>query len=166
MTGYREVVDRWIAMWNETDSDARRKTVDELFTPDAVYIFFNLEPRLGRAAIFRQVTVAHRIYVPRGFRFVSQNNARGHHDLIRFGWSMVDAATGETDMLGNDVLVLREGRIAADYQFHDLLSSVSYRELPPFDEFAPDLVPDLGTDDLAMYRTAFDRLRFNTPTRA
>jgi len=166
MTGYNDVVERWIAMWNETDSGVRRKAVDELFTEDAVYTFFNLEPRVGRDAIFRQVTVANRIYLPRGFRFVSQHNARGHHNLIRFAWSMVDAATGETDMIGNDVLVLRDGLIAADYQFHDLLSSVPYHELPAFDEFAPDLLPSLDAGDLAMYRAVFERLRFQTPTRA
>ncbi|MFG2935677.1 nuclear transport factor 2 family protein [Streptomyces sp. NPDC048282] len=161
MTGRNALVKRWIDMWLEPDDAVRRKTVEELFAPQAVYSMFNLDPFVGHDAIYKQVTLAHHIYVPRDYTFRSQNNATGHHNLIRFGWVMLFGESGETDMIGSDVLVLDEaGRITADYQFHDKLSSVPYGELP----YADELVPGLFTpDEVAAYRKVFDRFRATPP---
>lgn len=150
------IVDRYVALWNEDDDEARRAAVEELYTEDAEYVMFNLDPFVGRDAIFKQISVAHRIYAPRGFVFVSSHNAVGHHNLVRFNWVMVDSATGEADMIGNDVFVLDDsGRIRADYQFHDKLSSVPYDQLPDPQELVGDL---LSEEESAAYKAAFARI--------
>jgi hypothetical protein len=155
MPGLNAIVDQYVALWNEDDDDARRRRVAELYTEDAEYVMFNLDPFRGRDAIFKQISVAHRIYAPRGFRFVSSHDAVGHHHLMRFRWVMVDA-DGEADMIGTDVFVLDgSGRIKADYQFHDKMSSVPYDQLPSPDELVADL---LTPDEVAAYREAFARI--------
>lgn len=151
-----EIAGRYMAMWNESDDDARRKTIDELYTDDAVYTFFNQEPFVGKANIFKHVTVAHRIYVPRGFTFRSCQNAVGHHNLMRFNWVMLSVETGEVDMMGTDVFLLDDdGRIKLDHQFHDKMSTVAYDELPSLDEMFSDV---LSTDEIDRYRVAFARI--------
>ncbi|HEX4725798.1 MAG TPA: nuclear transport factor 2 family protein [Pseudonocardiaceae bacterium] len=164
MPRLNELVDRYMAMWNEGDDDARRKTIDELYTDDAVYTFFNADPFVGKAAIFKHVTVAHRIYIPRGFTFRSCHNATGHHNLVRFNWVMLAEATGEVDMMGNDVLVLDEaGRISLDHQFHDKMASVAYEELLPH---LDDMFGDVLTEgEIARYRVAFGRIGKAMPAR-
>jgi hypothetical protein len=149
-----EIAERYMALWNEVNDDARRKAVDEMFTPDAVYLMFNNDPFVGRDAIFKHVTVAHRIYIPFGFTFKSSYNASGHHNVVRFDWVMVSTDTGEAEMTGNDMLVLDdEGRIQADYQFHDKLStSIRYDQLPSLEEMYGDV---LSPADIERYRAAF-----------
>lgn len=161
MTGRNALVNRWIDMWVEPDNAVRRKMVEELFAPDAVYLMFNQDPFVGHDAIFKQVALAHHMYVPRGYTFRSQNNALGHHNLIRFGWVMIEVESGETDMIGSDVLVLGDdGRINADYQFHDKLSSMPYGELP----YAHELLPGFFTpQEIDAYRKVFDRFRTTPP---
>ncbi|MDH6135470.1 hypothetical protein P3T37_004885 [Kitasatospora sp. MAA4] len=161
MLGRNALVERWIGLWNEPDDNVRRKAVEDLFAPDAVYSMFNQDPFVGHDAIFKQVTMAHAIYIPRGFHFRSQNNALGHHNLVRFGWAMLGVADGETDMLGSDVLVLDEsGRITADYQFHDKLSTMPYGELPYADEMLPGF---FTPEEITHYRQVFDRFRATPP---
>lgn len=155
MPGFNAIADRYMAMWNIRDDGERRREVDDLFAEDAVYVFFNYDPFVGRAAIFKHVTVAHRLYSRSGHRFVSCHNALGHHDVMRFDWVMLSAA-GETAMMGNDVLVLTpEGRIRADYQFHVRMSSGAYTQLPPLESLFGDV---LDEDDLDRYRAGLGML--------
>jgi hypothetical protein len=157
------LAERWIGLWNEPDDETRRKAVEELFALEATYLMFNQDAFVGHDAIFRQITLAHYIYGPRGFLFKPQNNALGHHNVVRFGWAMLNAESGETDMLGTDVLVLdHEGRIAADYQFHDKLTSIRYDLLPYPDEMVP--IPGFFTPaQTATYRQVWDRMRTTPP---
>ncbi|GAA0209256.1 hypothetical protein GCM10010492_03710 [Saccharothrix mutabilis subsp. mutabilis] len=117
-----EFADRYVALWNETDPDRRRKGVVELYAPDATYVFYRKDPVVGHEAIIDQLAYTHEIYDPMGYVFRSAHNAVGHHNLVRLNWMMVLAATGETEMRGEDLLVLDDdGRILSDYQFHDEL---------------------------------------------
>lgn len=140
---YNAIADRYMRMWNIHDDDARRREVEELYAENAVYVFFNYEPFVGRAAIFKHVTVSHRLYYGRaGARFASCQNALGHHDPMRFDWVM-HSAEGETAMLGNDVFVLDEaGRISADYQFHVRMSPGAYANLPPLETLFGDVLDE------------------------
>jgi hypothetical protein len=118
-------------------------------------VFFNYSPFVGRAAIFKHVTVAHRLYSRSGCTFTSCHNAIGHHDVMRFDWVM-HSAVGETAMLGNDVLVLDlAGRIRTDYQFHVRMSPDMYASLPPLETLFGDV---LDEQDLERYREGLGRL--------
>jgi hypothetical protein len=128
--GPNAFADRFVALWNETDPQARRVRAEELYAPDACYIFYRKDPLRGVDEIVGQLAYTHEIYGPMGYRFRSANNAVGHHNVVRVNWVMVAEATGEMEMAGQDVLVLGEdGLITADYQFHDRLpSSFSYND--------------------------------------
>jgi hypothetical protein len=117
-----EFADRYVALWNETDPDLRRQRVVELYAPDGTYVFYRRDPVHGHQAIINQLAYTHELYDPMGYVFRSAHNAIGHHNLIRLNWVMVVGATGEMEMCGQDVIVLSgDGRIQADYQFHDRL---------------------------------------------
>jgi hypothetical protein len=128
--GPNAFADRFVALWNESDADERRRRAQELYAPDAVYVFYRKDPLRGREAIIGQLAYTHELYDPLGYEFRSSHNAIGHHDVVRVNWVMVLARTGEMEMAGQDVLVLGEdGRIRMDYQFHDRLpSSFSYND--------------------------------------
>ena len=150
MPGYNKIAERYMAMWNIAADASRREEVDGLYAEDAVYVFFNYDPFVGRDSIFKHVTVSHRIYGRSGFFFSSCHNAIGHHNLMRFNWVMVSKRTGEMAMMGNDVLVLdEEDRIKADYQFHERMTPLPYVDLPPLEELLGDVLDDA---DLARYR--------------
>jgi hypothetical protein len=119
-TSANEFVDRYVALWNETDETTRRRLVTELYAPDATYIFYRRDPFHGHDEIAEQVTYTADIYHPMNYFFVSAHNALRHHNLIRFNWVMVAKETGEMEMAGQNVVALADdGRILTDYQFHD-----------------------------------------------
>jgi hypothetical protein len=112
------LVDHFVAMWNERDTDLRRKQIEELYAEDAVYVMFARDPLHGYDAIAAQIDFAHNLYFDQGFVFRSSNNAEGHHNLVKFGWVLVSADTGELESYGSDFFELNdEGRIVRDYQF-------------------------------------------------
>ncbi|MEV7727379.1 nuclear transport factor 2 family protein [Streptomyces sp. NPDC087917] len=125
-----ELLARYVALWNETDADRRRERVRELYAPDCTYVFYRKDPVRGHQALLEQLAYTHEVYGPMGYEFRSANNATGHHDVVRFNWVMVSGATGEMEMSGQDIVVLAEdGRIQADYQFHDRMpASFAYND--------------------------------------
>src|SRR4051812_5086624 len=109
--GYNELAERYIASWNETDDDARRKLVRELWTENGTYNnrFFTVT---GHEALDYVTANAVQEYGSKGFVFRSQNDAYGHHGGVHFHWVMASAATGEVDTWGEDFLILDgEGKI-------------------------------------------------------
>ncbi|WP_117208722.1 nuclear transport factor 2 family protein [Allorhizocola rhizosphaerae] len=126
--------ERYVALWNETDPQARRRKVDELYSPDAVYIFYRRDPFRGREAIAEQVTYTADLYHPMGYVFRPAYTAIGHHNLVRFNWAMVHRDTGDLQMAGQNVVALDEnGLIVEDYQFHDRIPT-AFRYNDGFDE--------------------------------
>jgi hypothetical protein len=118
--GANEFVDRYVALYNETDPAERVRRTRELYAPDATYIFYRRDPFLGHEAIAEQVAYTAGIYHPLGYHFVSCHNAVRHHNLIRFNWVMVSGTTGEVEMAGQNVVALAaDERVQTDYQFHD-----------------------------------------------
>lgn len=114
---YNSLVDRYMAMWNETDAAARRKLVDEVWAEDGAY-FNRLFVARGRDIIEAAVATAHDEYYAKGFSFKSQNDAYGHHGGVKFGWVMITTATGEVDTFGQDFVILDgQDQITMDYQF-------------------------------------------------
>jgi hypothetical protein len=130
-----EIVDRYVAVWNETDPSRRAGIVRTLWTDDAVHLlqppkeiadgaasvgFFDLvlEAR-GHAALDRRVTRAHQEFVGDGhFTFRSRGDAERLRNVVKFRWEMVDRDTGEVAGVGLQFLVLGpDGRITDDYQF-------------------------------------------------
>lgn len=115
-----ELVDRYVAVWNEPDAEHRRKGIEQLWAEDGVHFTPSLEAR-GYKALEARVAGAYEKWVKEGgFVFRSAKNVETHHDGVRFNWEMVPAAGGPVAAVGFDFLVLGDdGRIRLDYQFLD-----------------------------------------------
>lgn len=98
---FDEPAERYIATWNETDPDARRKAVDELYTEDARYVD-PLAVAEGREAIAATIAAV-RSQFP-GFRFRLAGSVDRHHDQIRFSWELGPDG-GTSPIAGFDVAI-------------------------------------------------------------
>jgi hypothetical protein len=135
MTTPKELVERYVAMWNDADPDARSAAVRDLWAEDGAHIlqppkemlseatrigFINpvLEAR-GHHELEARVTRAYEEFVASGeFRFRPRGDAAQIGDVIKLGWEMVPAAGGATAATGLEFLLLdAQGRIRCDYQF-------------------------------------------------
>jgi hypothetical protein len=129
-----ELADRYVAVWNEPDPEARRGAICELWTEGGAQV---LQPprevreaamALGMDAIFESrghralealVHRAHEEFVAPGeFRFRRRPNAARLDGIVKFNWEMVHTSDGSVAAVGLELLVLGDdGRIVTDYQF-------------------------------------------------
>src|SRR5215471_12006323 len=80
-----ELVDRYIAMWNETDAGRRRGLIVKIWADGASY----LDPMLsgeGLDGIDAMVKAVHEKYPGHHFKRTSDVNA--HHDRAQFAWEL------------------------------------------------------------------------------
>ncbi|MEV5497243.1 hypothetical protein AB0M50_17770 [Nonomuraea fuscirosea] len=134
MIDIRELVDRYVAVWNEPDAGLRRKAVAELWTEDGVQLLqppqdireaaaaLGVTPVLearGHEALEARVTSSYEKFVAPGeFFFRPRDNADRLADIVKFTWEMVSTDGGEPAGAGLEILVLgADGRIRTDYQF-------------------------------------------------
>jgi hypothetical protein len=112
------LVERYVAVWNEPDETARRKRVAELWAQDGAHFTSTSEAR-GHDAISARIARAFDRFVgPGEFIFRALNNIDAHHNTIKFNWAMVPVAGGMVQTVGFDFFLLDgQGRIRADYQF-------------------------------------------------
>ena len=116
MTTYDELAQRYIDTWNETDADARRAAVDQLYTADARYID-PLAAAEGREAIAAMIGAVQEQFA--GFVFRLAGPVDGHHNQARFGWELGPAGA-EAPIVGFDVAVSDDtGRIQTVLGFLD-----------------------------------------------
>ncbi|SDD13029.1 nuclear transport factor 2 family protein [Actinokineospora iranica] len=108
----RDLVDRYIAIWNETDENNRQAMVDAVFTPDALYVDPNTSAS-GTAAIGQYIAAATRNFT--GMRF-TVGTVLTHHDAVHFSWQ-VGPATGAPAVSGYDVALFRDGRVTRLHGF-------------------------------------------------
>ena len=80
-----ELIDRYIAMWNETDAAKRRALIARTWTEDARYLDPLLEGA-GHAGIDAMVAAVHERYP--GHRFTRTSEVDVHHDRVRFDWTL------------------------------------------------------------------------------
>jgi hypothetical protein len=103
-------VDRYIAMWNETDSERRRALVAETVTEDASYV----DPLMtgdGIEGIDAMIAAAQSQFPGHQFTLLAGPDA--HHEFVRFSWSL-GVNGGEPVARGTDfATVAGDGRLAA-----------------------------------------------------
>jgi hypothetical protein len=136
VTDPKDLVDRYLAVWNEPDAGRRRKTIGELWTEDGVQVLqppleireaaatLGVTPTLearGHDALEVRVARSYEQFVAPGeFSFKPRNNAARLGDVVKFNWEMVRGSDGEVAASGLEVLVLdADGRIKIDYLFVD-----------------------------------------------
>jgi hypothetical protein len=133
MSAVAELVDRYVAVWNEPDAARRRAAVAALWTEDAVHI---LEPPLavrdaasdlnviptfqarGYQELEARVARAYERFVAPGeFSFRSRGNGVRLADVVKFNWEMV-SVRGDVKAVGLEFVTIDvDGRIRLDYQF-------------------------------------------------
>ena len=121
MRDVTELVDRYVGVWNESDAEARRRTIASIWANDGATLAKARENcARGYEAIEARVTNAYQKWVrDAGFVFRSRNNADTHNGVVKFGWEMVPAAGGKAEATGVNVFVLDDdGRIRVDYRLH------------------------------------------------
>jgi hypothetical protein len=130
----KELTDRYMAVWNEPDTEQRDKTITQLWTEDGVQILqppqeirqtaaeLGMTPTLtarGHDALQVRVTRAYEEFIAPGeFSFRARDNAARLDDIVKFNWEMVRKSDGTVAAVGLGILVLGDdGRIRTDYQF-------------------------------------------------
>lgn len=118
MSEVEKLAERYVAVWNETDPEVRRRAIVELWVPEGVHYVRTLVAR-GYDELEQRIVGSHEKNVrDGGYRFRSSKNAQALRNAVKFNWEMVPAAGGEVAALGLEVLLVDEhGRILCDYQF-------------------------------------------------
>jgi hypothetical protein len=118
MNQAQKLADRYAAVWNEADAEARRKAIAELWAPAGRHFVKTREAR-GYDELETRIIGAYEKNVrDRGNRFRAAKNAQLLQNVLTFNWEMVPAGGEEVLAVGLEFLVLdEEGRIVDDYQF-------------------------------------------------
>jgi len=130
-----ELINRYVALWNEPDPDVRREAIRELWAEDGAQLLAppqeisqrasaigfertTLEAR-GHHALEARVARAHAEFVAPGeYRFRRAGDPAQVGDTVKFAWEMVGVADEAPAATGLEFLVLDvRGRIRLDYQF-------------------------------------------------
>ena len=102
------LVQNYIAVWNERDAGKHRQLIDSVFSDACVYIDPN-DSVAGKDEIERLVK-ALQARVP-DLRFTLAGHANAHHDQVLFGWTLAAPGASTPAATGVDMAVLDGDRI-------------------------------------------------------
>jgi hypothetical protein len=112
----QEIIERYIASWNETDPEVRHGLVAELWAAGGAYTDPMADVR-GPDAIDGLIGAVQQQFP--GLVFTLGGPVDANHSQARFSWHLGPAG-GEALVVGFDVVVLNaEGRIASVHGFLD-----------------------------------------------
>jgi hypothetical protein len=113
---HQDVAAGYLAVWNETDDDARAALPEKVFT-DAVSYVDPLMDLRGRDALVHAIGAVQQQFA--GWRFSSASAVDGHHRQLRFGWEL-GPEEQPAPVAGFDVAVVGDdGRIERVLGFLD-----------------------------------------------
>jgi hypothetical protein len=111
-----DLIERYLACWNETDAATRRTLVDDLWAADAEYTDPLAEAR-GRDAIDATIGAVQAQFG--GLVFTPVGAPDSHHNQTRFQWGLGPAGA-EPIIVGFDVAVTdADGQITTVFGFLD-----------------------------------------------
>ncbi|TCP57510.1 SnoaL-like protein [Tamaricihabitans halophyticus] len=117
---FDDLAKQYVAVWNETDPQLRRKAIDALWSADAVYCD-PLGTARGRAAIDATIAGAQEQFPGMSFRLVGAVD--GHHEQFRFTWEL-GPEEGPAPVVGFDVATVdADGRLNQVLGFLDRVPS-------------------------------------------
>ena len=111
------IVDRYIAISNETDPPKRRALIEQTFTEGATFVD-PLSQRTGRDDIDAMVAGLQQQFAGLTVRRRGEADVVGVH--VRFSWEMGPAG-GEALAGGTDIATVADGRFAAVIGFLDFV---------------------------------------------
>lgn len=103
-----QVLEHYLAAWNETDAARRAALLAQCWAKDGVYSDPTVEVK-GAAALSAMIGKVQQQYP--GARLERTSRLDAHHDVLRFGWRMV-LADGKALPEGVDFVHIVDGRIA------------------------------------------------------
>lgn len=114
----QDLVERYVALWNEPDAAKRRAAIEALWTPDGSHYSPTLEAH-GYDELEARVLRSHqRWVVDQDFYFRSTGDVHTHHGVMTFTWEMLPRDGSSVESVGQDFFLLApEGRARAIYQF-------------------------------------------------
>jgi hypothetical protein len=110
-----DLLDRYLACWNETDARARRALLAEHWTADAIYTDPLVDVE-GLDALDATIAAVQAQFP--GFVFTPIGAVDAHHDVARFSWGLGPAGE-EPLVVGFDVVTTRRDRISSVVGFLD-----------------------------------------------
>jgi len=117
--GFRGLLERYVAAWNEPDADKRLTAVQNVWDERGTCVNAIAE-YCGWQEVATAVTRSFDSWVSGGYRFRQARAPVSHHNTVRFAWEMVGPDGGSVISTGTNFLVLSEqGRILSDHQFAD-----------------------------------------------
>ena len=118
MNAAQSIADRYVAVWNERDPEARRQAIRALWAPDALHYVDTREAR-GYDALEQRIIGSHnRLVRDAGNQFRAVHNAQALRNVVTFNWDMMSPEGGKVLAVGLQFLTIDEnGRILIDYQF-------------------------------------------------
>jgi hypothetical protein len=117
MSEATDLVSRYLAVWNESDPDARRAAIEDVWADDGRYVDPLTEVE-GHDEISALVDAVQQQMPGHVFRLLGGVDA--HHDVARFSWELVPGGGGESIAEGFDVAVTDDdGRIRSVVGFID-----------------------------------------------
>jgi hypothetical protein len=115
-----DLIERYLACWNETDPAARQALIAEHWSPELTYVDPLVEVR-GRVELDAVIAGAQQQFP--GFVFAPGGPVDAHHDQARFTWTLGPAGA-EPLVVGFDVLITdADGRIKDVRGFLDRVPS-------------------------------------------
>ncbi|GMA13730.1 nuclear transport factor 2 family protein [Deinococcus metallilatus] len=115
MSNAGELVDLYLAAWNEPDEDRRREIVARTYTEEATYVD-PLMQGAGHSGITAMIGAAQAQFP--GLRFRLASEVEAHHDHTRFSWELAPA-DGAAVARGTDVGQIIGGRFGTVVGFLD-----------------------------------------------
>jgi hypothetical protein len=115
-----DLIERYLACWNETEPAARRKLIDDLWAEDASYIDPMAQAH-GRDAIDATIAAVQGQFP--GLVFTPVGSVDAHHRQARFTWGLGPEGV-EPIVIGFDVAVTDgDGRLTTILGFLDKVPS-------------------------------------------
>ena len=112
----QEIIERYLAGWNETDPAKRRELIDAVWARDGSYTDPLADVR-GREALDQLIGAVQQQFP--GFVFTLGGAVDAHHGQVRFSWHLAPDGAAEPVVIGFDVAVLDGDQIGSVYGFLD-----------------------------------------------
>jgi SnoaL-like domain len=117
MDKMQEIVEKYLACWNETDPAARRALIDQVWAVNCCYTD-PLAQLSGRDEIDYGIGLAQQQFP--GMVFTLAGPVDANHDQARFTWHLGPEGAAEPLVIGFDVAVVNgDGQLRAIHGFLD-----------------------------------------------
>ncbi len=118
MDNLSNFIDRYVAVWNEPDPEARRRRIAAVWAPNGTTCYRLLGAR-GYEAIESRVTGSWDRWLRQDKFVFRAMSAISHHQAIKLAFAMIATDDGKVEANGlSYLLVAKDDRIAHDYQFN------------------------------------------------